>query len=191
MRSIWNIFKHKYLKIPAVVVAILIIALPVFIFVNQQNQDNRTKASEISTFSFAPSGAQSSPLLVATNDDFYLDIMIDPDDHWISEIQLDIIYDETKVKLSNTNPIIINESIFSEIIEGPIYSPGRVQITVSVGEDLSKSISNKVKGVTLNFTAQEETETTQIIFGRGTSATSIDNENVPGFNTTPAYITIE
>lgn len=192
MRSVINIIKHKYFAVSA---TIMVLMLPLFIFVNQQQQDGRSKAEASSTLSFNPTAPQSSPLVKKSGETFSLDVIVNPGKNLISLLKLDIEYDPNVINLSSNNPIIVNPNSFPEILQGPVYSNGRVQIILSVGSDLSKAISTQTKAATINFVASGSSNETSIKFGGNNAIYSVaktdgKNENVLS-STEPVYLKIE
>lgn len=192
MKALWNLIRHKYFKVAAIVSLFLI--LPVFIIVNQQNQDTRSQAEKSTNLSFSPTTSKNQPLTKRVGDDFYLDVILKPGNNLITILKLDIRYDSNKMQLIQDNPIEVNNIVFQNIIEGPVYSDGRVQVVLSIGPDLSRAISSESRVLTLNFNATSQTKRSLITFGENNSAfsTSINDgssENVIS-NMVPAYIKI-
>lgn len=191
MMGFWNTIKHKYFKVAA---TIMILFLPLVLVINQQQQETRSRASASTTLSFSPTTTSQAPLIKKVGDSFYLDLMLKPGSNLVSSIKLDIIYDPTKVSLSETNPIVINEIVFPEIIEGPIYSDGRIQIVLAVGQDLSKSISQESRALSLNLIAKNPTSQTLFSFSNNTAVYSVTATDSDGKNilstTSPAFIKI-
>lgn len=192
MRAFWNLIKHKYLRIPAVVGLLLI--LPLFIFVVLEKQDTRSKAEKATTLSFSPTSSKSKPISHKIGDDFYVDLMINPGKNLISLLKLDIQYDPSKIELLDENPININTIVFPKILEGPLYSNGRIQIVLSVGPDTTRAIATESRVLTLNFKANKSTNKTLIKFGTENSAFSVSVNDQSGENVistmTPAYVKI-
>ncbi len=191
MRGFINIIKHKYFAFSAVV---MIIMLPLFLVINNQQRDTRSRAEKSTTLSFIPVSAPNSPMQKAVGETFSLDVMLNPGKNLVSLIKLDIQYDPTLISISPSNPLVINEAVFPQIIEGPVYSYGRVQVVLSVGADLSKAISTQSKAATVNFIANTTSKQTLVSFGSGNSVYSVASNDLSGENvlstTSPAYITI-
>jgi len=191
MKSFLNIIKHKYFAFSAVV---MIMMLPLFLVINNQQRDTRGRAEASTTLTFTPLTEPNSPLQKNVGDNFSLDVMLNPGKNLVSLIKLDIQYDPALLSISPSNPLIVNEAVFPQIIEGPVYSSGRVQVILSVGSDLSKAISTHSKVVTINFIAVKEASQTLVSFGSGNSVYSVSSNDLDGENVlssaSPAYLKI-
>lgn len=191
MKAFWNTVKHKYFKVAATV---MVLFLPIILVVNQQEKETRSRASASTTLSFSPTTTSTNPLVKKIGDSFSLDLIVEPGSNTISSIKLDIIYDPTKVSLSSTNPLAVNETVFSEIIEGPIYTSGRIQIILAAGPNLSSSITTASRALTLNLVAKNTTSQTLVSFGSNNFIYSVSSNNSGGENvlstTIPAYLNI-
>jgi len=194
MSAFWNILRHKYLGISATVAMLLL--LPIVVISTQRPQRLSGIAEGATTIIFSPTSIESSPLEEKIGQEFFLNVLIDPGKNIISIVRLDINYDPKIFKLSMANPIEINKTIFTNVIDGPSYSAGNVQMTLSVGNDLSKSLSSRTKAITLNFVPISKTldSSTIVSFGDNTSASGVkannlDEENVVS-STAPAYIIV-
>jgi len=194
MASIWNVIRHRYLGVSATVAMLLL--LPIIVIATQRPQNLSGIAEGATTIIFSPTSIEDVPLEKKLNEEFFLNVLIDPGSNVLSKVKLDINYDPRFLKLSNQKPILINESIFTEVVEGPYYSEGRIQITLSVGDELTNALKNKTRAVTLNFipTTNTSTISTVVSFGPETSASTVEvndleKENVVS-TTAPAYINI-
>jgi hypothetical protein len=194
MAAIWNLIRHRYFGVSATVAMLLL--LPIIVISTQSPQRLSGIAEGATTIIFSPTSIESAPLERKYGQEFFLNALIDPGTNIISTVRLDINYDPKILKLSITNPVEINNSIFPNILERPSYSAGNVQMTLSVGKDLSKSISSRTKAVTLNFVPISKTldASTIVSFGVNTSATNVEVNDLDKGNvvstTAPAYIKI-
>ena len=183
--------KNKFLTL---VLCLLFIALPLMLFLVKQKQETKGNAQASTSLYFSPATSSKSLLSKTVGENFSMDLMINPGINLISLAKIEIIYDPTKLKLSTVSPLIINENSFPEIIEGPVYSNGKVQFVVSVGSNLTKVINQTTLVGTLNFVTLSPTRKTEIIFGSNNkifsvSSNNANDENVLS-NATPAYIKI-
>lgn len=192
MRAFWNILKHRYFKVSAIVT--LVIMLPLFLLSSQQKQEQRSLADNATTLSFSPSGSKNKPVTKNINDQFTLDVVINPGNNLVSLLKLDINYDPSVIELSPENPMIINKDVFPEVLEGPVYSDGRVQVVLSVGFNQTKAVSTQSTVATLNFISKSLSRRTTVNFGDNLSAFSVGAGDASGENiigtATPAYIRI-
>lgn len=191
MKQFWNFIRHRYFHFAA---TIMIIFLPLILFFNNQNQDQRGRAEGSTSFYFIPTSSSSFPIQKKVGETFYVDMMVNPGKNLASLIKVDISYDPEKISLSQNNPLVINEKTFPQVIEGPVYSSGRIQIVLSVGSDMSKVISSESKALTLNFVAKSSSSITTISFGTNSQVFSVASNDQSSQNvlstTTPAYIKI-
>ncbi len=185
------IFKHKYF---AFALAIMIVTLPLVVVIMQQQQEIRGRAQASTTLSFIPSTTSSTPIIKKVGEPLSLDLMVNPGVNLVSSIKVEITYDPTKLRPSEANPLSINQTIFPAIIEGPVYSDGKIQVVLSVGPDLSKAVGQINRVATLNFDTIANSSQTLVSFGVNTSISSValndtSSENVLS-TTSPAYIKI-
>lgn len=185
------IFKHKYF---AFALAIMIMTLPLLLVIMQQQQEIRGKAQASTTLSFIPSTTSATPVTKKAGEPLSLDLMVNPGVNLVSSIKVEITYDPTKLRPSATNPLSINQTIFPTIVEGPIYSPGKIQVVLSVGPDLSKAVGQINRVATLNFDTIATSSQTLVSFGVNTSISSVAQNDASSENvlstTSPAYIKI-
>ena len=191
MKSFKKIVKHKYF---ALIATLLILALPILLIVAQQNQETRSRADASTTLYFSPDSSKGAPITKNVGDEFYLDVMLNPGNDLVSLVKMDIKYDSSIMSPSKTNPVVVNNVIFPQILEGPVFTDGRIQIVLSVGPDLTKAMSSESRILTLNFLAKGETRRSEVNFGENISVSSVSlndtaNENVL-LNFSPAYIRI-
>ncbi len=157
-------------------VLILLVAIPLTLFLLQKQQETRSRAQKSTNLSFSPSSSQSSPLQKAVGDTFSLDVMVNPGQNIVSFVKLEVQYDADKIATDSSNAFQPNSAAFPTILEGPIYSPGKIQVTLSVGSDPTKAIQSITKAATFNFKAIGPTAAgtpTLITYGAQTQVLSI------------------
>lgn len=186
-----HFLKHKLIL---ATIAIQLVALPLVLFAVKEKQETRTQASASTTLSFSPNSTSGAPYSVNLNQEFPVDVVLTPSENLITLTKLEINYDPSKVRLSETNPIVVNSAAFPEIIEGPVYANGKIQLVVSIGFDRTRVIQAVTKVLTVNFKAITTTNQTQVSFGPNSGLYSI-RSNDSGTdsvlsNTTPAIIKI-
>lgn len=179
-------------KLSIIGIILLLIILPLILFVAKQSQDTRTQAAPASTLTFLPSSTTFAPINKSVDEEFSVDLMLNPGQNQIVLGKIEIIYDSAKLSLSPTNPISVNSASFPIVIEGPIYSPGKILIVLSSGP--SSAIQATTKVLTLKMKAKTTLGSTQISLGPNSLLTSIapgdsGPDNVLS-STTPAYIKI-
>src|SRR3972149_2996960 len=146
------------------IIAVQLIVLPLLLLLVRQQQETRTGAVAATTLSFLPNSGATSPINANINQEFTVDLMLNPGTNLVSLAKLDITYDPTVIALSSSTPVVVNSTAFPVIVEGPIYTNGRVQIVVSVGSDQTKVIQTTTKVLTIKFRGTSASQT-QIGFG--------------------------
>ncbi len=185
---------HKMKQLLIGTLLAVVAAIPATIFLSQQPQETRSRATASTTLSFAPSTTASAPLVKNGGETVSVDVMLDPGSNLVSVVKLELLYDPTKFIILN-NPFTVNTAAFPTTLEGPVYEDGKIVVAVSIGSDSTKVIQNATKVGTLTLTTNGLAVTpTQISFGTFSQALSIapgdqSNENVLS-TTIPAYISI-
>ncbi len=186
-------------------IIVLLVAVPLTVYLVQQQQKSRISAVAKTTLSFNPASKT-----VSVDETFNLDIRVDPGDtNQVSLLKFIINYDPAKLATeaagaticpaSPTEAFCPNLSAFPNVMQGPIYEPGKISVTLSVGNDLSKAVKALATAGTVTFRALALTESgnpTQITYSDApdTKVLSIGtndqfNENVL-LDRSPALITI-
>ncbi len=187
----------RFLTKRSVVVAGLfilgLVVLPVTVFVFQQRQETRSQADRTVVLSYEPTSDTSTPLQIPAGTTFTLDVFVDPGASAVSYIKAEMLYDATKFELAGG--FIPNQEVFSQVVEAPTPTAGKVITTLSIGSDLSKAVKTKTKVGTIALKALSNVPangTANITFGPETEALAVSsnssfNENVIA-NTQPATI---
>jgi len=194
--------RHKLLFI---VVIVQLIALPLLLYIVKQNQETRTQAVKSTNLFFTPNTTSSSPLNVDVSSEFSVDIMLDPGVNLASLVKIDIAYDPAVIEPNNiiaippnnntvNHSIDINYDAFPIIVEGPVYSNGRIQVIVSVGNEWARAAQSQTKVATAHFKGIKPTDGSQISFGVNSAVYSVattdsSSENVLS-SSSPAYVNI-
>lgn len=182
-----NLSGRKFLLLGIVVV--LLASIPVTLYLLQQRQEVRSKAVASTTLSFSPATAATG-----VGQEVKLEIMINPGQNQVSFVKLNVTYDPAK--LSTIENSLVPAPAFPATLEGPTYTSGNIDASLSTGARPTDVIQGPAKVATLTFKALAITEgiPTQISFGNQTQVLSIAqtdqaSENVLS-NTSPALITI-
>jgi len=178
-----------------VALVILLVALPVIIYVLQQNQNTKSRADIQTTLKFTPDSTAQNPIKKEPDQDFTLDMMVNPGTNKVSFIKYEIIYDATKISLSASNPITYNTNAFPVNLEGPVITPGRIAGSISVGNNPSSAIITTTRIATISFKAlTAESEVTYVTYTTNSQALSVGENEQASENvlesTTPAAILI-
>lgn len=177
-------------------IAVLLVGIPVSLYVVRQNQETRTNAQKATKLTFLPTSSAASPIKKAVGDAVPLDINVDPGTNIVSFMKLEIQYDETKLATADANALQVNDTAFPVTLEGPTYSPGKIDVTISVGSDPTKAIQTVTKAATVNFKAVGETgdTPTNVTYGNVTEILSLGSNDQASENVLlsvdPALITI-
>jgi len=184
-------------------IIILLIAIPVTLLILKQQNDLRSHATASTNLTFLPPSSAAAPIQKNIGDPVALDINVDPGVNLVSFVKLEIQYDPTVLQIdANTGSFQPNTQAFPTTLEGPIYSPGKVAVTLSIGANPTSAIQTVTKAATITFKAINGTpagQPTQVSYIVDTSNTSTQvlsvgstdqaSENVLS-SSTPAFIAI-
>lgn len=170
-------------------VVVLLIAIPLIIYLVSEQQKAKTIAVPSTSLSFTPA-SQS----VENGRDVSFDININPHSNSVSFVKVYINYDSTKLAIQEGG-FIPNTASFQSLVQGPVFEPGTISVTLSIGAN-APPITSPIKLGTLTFKTLPvtETTTTQITFGNQTQILSVGEANQFNENllstTSPATINI-
>lgn len=186
-------------------IIVILIAIPVTIFLVKQQQETRSQAEQATTLSLEPASTEQAPLQAEKDDIVDLDLVVDPgaNQNLVSFVKVEITYDPTKLATVAATPQEPQRRTFTEeasvmsLLEGPVYSEGKIVATLSVGVDPTKVIQTKTKIATLKFTAIDGTGSTPTVISFNEAGTQVlsagendqANENVLA-GTDSAFIAI-
>ena len=147
--------------------------------------------------SFNPESTTVTPLTVGTGKTFPMEVRIDPGQHEVTFVKLEITYDPKKLAPASDNAFVVDPA-FSNILEGPTYTSGRISVAVSVGANPQAAVKQKGKVGTVTFKALAGTDVntpTSVAFDASTQALSISANDKASANivgtTIPAAIAIK
>lgn len=167
----------------------LLVAIPLVIYFFNQQQAVQTSSVPSTTLAFTPSSES-----VNLGEDVSFDVNVDPGSNSVSFVKALISYDATKLA-TGASGFVPNTTDFPSIIQGPIYGPGTISITISIGATGTPVQKlTRLGTLTLKAIAPTDSAPSQITFGNQTQVLSIGatdqfNENVLS-TTTPATISI-
>lgn len=178
-------------------IAVLLVGIPVTVYLLQQQQETRSRAEKSTNVSFSPDSTQTTPLQKKVGDVVPLDVTINPGKNLVSFVKLEIQYDPEKLQVDEKTGFQANTVVFPSVLEGPVYTPGKVSVTLSVGPDPTKAIQTTVKAGTLTVKALANTAPgtpTVVTYGASTQVLSLGSNDQASENVLsspiPAYITI-
>jgi hypothetical protein len=173
------------------------VGIPATVYLLQQQQETRSRAEKSTNVSFSPDSTQTTPLQKKVGDVVPLDITINPGKNLVSFVKLEIQYDPEKLQVDEKTGFQANTVVFPSVLEGPVYTPGKIAVTLSVGPDPTKAIQTTVKAGTLTVKALANTAAgtpTVITYGSTTQVLSLGSNDQASENVLsspiPAYITI-
>lgn len=177
-------------------VVMLLVGIPLTLYGLRSFQESRSRATPATVLSFLPDSSPTNPIKAAINDTVPLDVNVDPGTNAVSFVKLEIQYDETKLATAEADGLKVNEAAFPVTLEGPVFVPGKISITLSVGSDPTKAVQAATKALTLKFKALANTGATPttVTYGNNTEILSVGGndqaqENVL-LNVNPASILI-
>ena len=178
-------------------IIILLVGIPITIYFLQKQQETRSRAAKSTTLKFSPDSTTTAPIQAKIGEAIPLDIMVDPGTNLVSYVKLQISYDSDKLATASADAFAPNTVAFPTVLEGPIYSPGKIEISMSVGSDPTKAIQTLTKAGTVNLTALANTadgQPTLVTYGITTQVLSIGSTDQASENvlstTVPATIII-
>jgi hypothetical protein len=177
-------------------IIILLIGIPLSLYLVQQQQEVRSHAEKSTTLSLTPATTTKG-----VGDTIPLDVMIDPGKNLASFVKLEITYDPTKLSIDQQTGFVPNPSTFPITVEGPVFSSGKILVSLSIGANTTAAISTVSKVATITFKALETTSgsttsvgmgpQTQVLASTGPQTGSNDQASEDVLSTTnPAAITI-
>lgn len=156
-------------------VVVLLVGIPLTVYLLQKQQETRSRAEKSTNISFTPDSSESAPIQKNIGDAVPLDVMVDPGKNLVSYVKLEIQYDPDKLATASSNAFQANTAVFPQVMEGPIYSPGKISVTLAIGPDPTKAIQIKSKAATVTFKALANTggTPTRVTYGSNTQSLSI------------------
>ena len=138
------------------ILTVLVIAIPLTVFLVQQQQEVRSRAEIATVLSLTPSSADKK-----VGDPVSFDIMVNPGVNQVNFINLVITYDSTKLEADKDNPNLfeINPTSHLTVLSGPNVDSNTISITLSE-EDPTQPITQITKAGTINLVASAPTEAT-------------------------------
>lgn len=172
----------------------LLVAIPITMYLLTQGE-TRQKISAVraTKLFFTPESVSTS-----VNQTFDLGVTVDPGTNQISFVKLLINYDATKLATAGAG-FSPNTSALPGVLEGPIYTPGKISVTLTVRADPTSVIQTQTQVGTVTFKAIADTAgiPTQITFDaldNQTQVLSIASADLPSENvlssTSPASVVI-
>jgi hypothetical protein len=175
-------------------IIVLLVAIPVTVFLINQQQQTQSKAAPATILSIVDSTTSSPNKTMKIGESATFKVIVNPGTNQVSFSKFTLTYDPTKLEVvsGDFKPNSVN---FPSILQGPTYGSGTVSITMSIGGALDKVIQTPKDAGTLTVKAIGGTAgaTTKIDFGTpqvlSVGSTDTFNENVFS-SANPAIITI-
>ncbi len=167
---------------------VVLLAIPLTVYLVQQQQESRSQAVKSTTLSFTPptATAQLGEIL-----DF--DIVLSPGTNQVNLVRLVIKFDPTKLSATEQSFTLDSASGLS-VLQGPVLGTDTLSVVLSVGSDPTKVIETVTKIGSVSFEVIGG-PSTEVSFDPTTEISSTDggdsfSENV-FLSGSPASITIE
>jgi len=162
-----SLFSGKKLFLIGFIV-VLLVAIPLTVYLAQQQQKTRSSAEKSTILSLVESGKTNSSITTTVDQTFSLDVMVNPGNNFVSFVKITLSYDPTKI--ATADPGIIANSDAVSVFEGPTYGPSQISVTLATGGDQTKVIQTSTKIATITFKALAPTETAPTLVGFGSDA---------------------
>jgi len=138
-------------------IVVLLVGIPLTVYLLQQQTNVKQQAQASTNLAFTPDSSASTPISKNVGDSIPLQVSVDPGKNLVSFVKIEIQYDPSVLATASANAFQANTTAFPSVLEGPIYSPGKIAVTLSVGPDPTKAIQQKVTAATITFTALKST----------------------------------
>jgi len=178
-------------------IVVLLVGIPLTVYILQQTTNTQQNAAASTNLAFNPTSSAAAPIQSTTGSSIPLDITVDPGKNLVSFVKVEIQYDPSVLATASANAFKANTTAFPSVLEGPIYSPGKIAVTLSVGPNPTNAIQSKVTAATVTFTALKNTPPgtpTLVTFTTNTQVLSIGSNDQASENVlssaTPATIAI-
>jgi len=189
-----NLFKNRSLSF--IIIIVLIVGLLAVVLSISRSTDDRSRAQAASTLRFSPSSTPSNPLKAVIGTSLPIAVYVSPNSNIISYIQLEITYDPSNFDPATAVFVLDGMSPLS-LREGPLYEPGKVTVSLDIGNNVDNALKSDTKIGTLSLKPIAKTtrkRTSVVQFGATTSILSLGSvdgsqENVLS-GSTPAYVSI-
>ncbi len=168
----------------------VLLAIPLTVYLVQQQQENRSQAVKNTTLSFSPPTAT-----VQSGDNISFDIVLSPGSNQVSLVKLVIKFDSTKLS-ATTDSFEIDPASQLSILQQPVVGTDTLSVILSVGSDPTKVIQTETKIGSVSFdVVQGSSGSTEVSFDPGTEISSIGGADAYSENVflsgAPATITIQ
>ncbi len=161
-------------------IVIILTAIPLSVYILQQQRATKTFAVASTRLSFNPEKAQ-----IEVGQTVKFDILLDPTfgkpPNQISFVKLVINYDP-QILSTDEAGLVVNSQAFPVTLDEPTYIPRSILTTLSVGADPAKVIQTPTKVAEISFKALAKTTSTQIAFAEGTQVLSVATADEAGEN---------
>ena len=138
-------------------IVVLLIGIPLTVYLLQQQQNISSHAQASSNLAFSPDSTSAAPIQKNVGDSIPLDVSLDPGKNLVGFVKLVIQYDPSVLATASANAFTVNPNALPSVLEGPVYSPGQIAVTLSAGADPTKVIQTKTTLATITFKALKNT----------------------------------
>lgn len=169
---IMSLFSGKKIFLLGFIV-VLLIAIPLTVYLAQQQQKTKSGAAPSTTLSFTPVNQSTT-----VDQTISFDIMVNPGSNQVSFVKFTIVYDGTKLSTAEAGLVPNTATGLPNVAGGPTYESNTVTITLNVGSSPQNSLTLPTKLGTISFKAIAPTQgtPTEITF-RDSQAMSVGGES--------------
>ena len=164
-------------------VIILVVAVPIIVFLISQQLKPKFLTSAESTLTLSPETQNAT-----VGSDIEFDVGVNPQGNAVSDIDLAISYDTTKLATTSAGIEILpittatGSTITPRVKSGPEYLDGNIIVSLSYGPEIENSIQSNATIAKVTFQTIEATDTgvsANVKFGTQTQLLSFGSENSP------------
>ncbi len=170
-----------------------LIAIPLTVYLAQQQQQTQSHANPNTTLSFSPATATK-----AVGDTVNFDVMLSPGNNQVDFIKLAIKFDPTKLE-ADEHSFVVDPASNLTVVQQPVVENDTLTVTLTIGSDSTKVIHTPTKIGSVAFTTLAASDApTQVSFDpTGIQIRSLNADNNDTFsenvflNGAPASVTIQ
>jgi len=139
-------------------ILVLLVAVPLTVYLAQQQQKTQSGAAPSTTLSLVESGKTNSSVTTTVDQTVSFDIMANPGSNQVSFIKFTLNYDGTKIATTDAGLLPNTATGLPNVASGPTYDTNSVSITLNVGASPQQSLTLPTKIATITFKTLASTD---------------------------------
>ena len=143
-----NLYKSFTLLI---LLSILLIFTITTTFLSQKTTHTHSRAASSTTLNLLPPSSQFVPIQANTGEIVPISIQINPGQSLVSVMVIELDYNPSMLAVNSNNGLQLTPGTGLQFQDGPIYSNGKVQATISVGNNTTAAIDKTMTIATIPF----------------------------------------